>query len=409
MKGKERAVWLLGAAQCAYWGILYYGFAVLLLPMREELGLSETLLAGAFSVGLGVWALCGPAAGARVDRGQGPLLLGGGALAAAALLLLWSLVEAAWQLYLVWAGLGATMAAILYETAFGVVIRAFDDLRERLNALARITVLGGLASTLFVPLAAWGAETAGWRATLRAAALVVLVMAILLQMRAMGSLAEPATTREGPMIPPPPAAPSPLALPSATPTRVTEPGNWSLVRLAGPFVASTFAATGLGALAIPALVGRGHSLAEASSVVAVFGISQLPGRLWMSLGKASPRTLLVAPLVVQMAGYLALGLLPSLAGAAAGIALVGLGGGLHTLARPWVVPHLYGTAAAGRINGLIAGAQGLARAAGPVAALAAATRAGAAAVFLTLALLVALTFPWALRSALAAGAASGRG
>lgn len=29
----RRAIWLLGGGQCVYWGMLYYGFSVLLVPI----------------------------------------------------------------------------------------------------------------------------------------------------------------------------------------------------------------------------------------------------------------------------------------------------------------------------------------------------------------------------------------
>ncbi len=88
------------------------------------------------------------------------------------------------------------MAAMLYETAFGLVTRAFAEPAARLNALARITILGGLASTIFVPLAAAGVEHLGWRATLRGLAAVVLVMAWLLERLAVGHLeSEPPPAR----------------------------------------------------------------------------------------------------------------------------------------------------------------------------------------------------------------------
>ena len=50
-----------------------------------------------------------------------------------------------------WAALGLCMAAILYEPVFAIVGRAFADPEGRLRAIATVTVMGGLASTAFLP------------------------------------------------------------------------------------------------------------------------------------------------------------------------------------------------------------------------------------------------------------------
>lgn len=113
----------------------------------------------------------------------------------------------------------------------------------------------------------------------------------------------------------------------------------------------------------------------------------------------SPRMLLVAPLLLQAGGLIALFASATLVGALLGIAVFGLGAGLHTVARPWIVPQLFGVAAAGRVNGAIARAQGLARAAGPFVAAAATARVGGGPVFLSLALLLLLSCPLAFRIA----------
>ena len=46
------------------------------------------------------------------------------------------------------------MSAVLYEPVFAIVGKAIADAGDRLRAIATITVFGGLASTLFLPLTA---------------------------------------------------------------------------------------------------------------------------------------------------------------------------------------------------------------------------------------------------------------
>jgi MFS family permease len=365
-------VWILGAGQCVYWGIVYYAFSVLLVPMRDEWGASDAAVAGAFSVGLTVSAVLATAVGRWLDRGHGVLVLRAGAWAGAALLLAWSYVDGLAGLYAVWAGLGACMALVLYETAFALITRAFADPSARLRALASLTVMGGLASTVFLPLVGAGVAHLGWRLTLRVLAVVWLLATLWLERAALRELhAAESWSR------------------AAAPATNLAPVDRRLLWWTGaPFVAATFSAMALTTLVVPSLVARGHPIERTAWVLAALGIMQLPGRVWLwrGAGRAlSPRVLLVGPLALQVAGLALLGLAGSLAGAFLGVAVFGVGAGLHTLARPWIVPLMFGAEAAGRTNGVIARAQGLARAAGPFAVAAAAGWLGSDAVLLVLA------------------------
>jgi predicted MFS family arabinose efflux permease len=69
-----------------------------------------------------------------------------------------------WQLYLAWVGVGIAMSGTLYQPAFSLLIRRYpQDFRR---AIITLTFLGGLASTVFIPLGAWLIESFGWRAAL---------------------------------------------------------------------------------------------------------------------------------------------------------------------------------------------------------------------------------------------------
>lgn len=375
-------VWILGAGQCVYWGIVYYAFSVLLVPMRDEWGASDAAVAGAFSVGLAINAVLATVVGRWLDRGGGVAVLRAGAWAGAVLLLAWSYVDSLAGLYAVWAALGACMALVLYETAFALITRAYADPSARLRALASLTVMGGLASTLFLPLVGAGVAHLGWRLTLRALTVVWLLVTLWLERAALPEL-HAAERLPGP------------AAPAANIVCVDRRLLWWT---GAPFVAATFAAMALTTLVVPGLVARGHPIEQAAWVLAALGIMQLPGRIWLWRGGGralSPRSLLVAPMALQVAGLALLGTAGSLAGAFLGVALFGVGAGLHTLARPWIVPLVFGTGAAGRTNGVIARAQGMARAAGPFAVAATAGWLGSDAVFLLLALMLLACCPLA--------------
>ena len=55
-----RAVWAIGFGQLVNWGVLYYAFGVLLVPIEHDLAAPRWLVAGAFSLGLLVSAIAAP-------------------------------------------------------------------------------------------------------------------------------------------------------------------------------------------------------------------------------------------------------------------------------------------------------------------------------------------------------------
>ena len=167
----------LAVTETTSWGVLYYAFAVFLVPMQEQLGWSRTAVTGAYSLGLLVSALAAPLAGRWLDR-HGPRgIMTLGSMAGAVLLLGWAAVEDLLVFYLVWVGIGLAMAATLYEPAFAVLAKWFE--RSRARALLLVTLVGGLASTIFLPLSAWLVEAQGWRGALLTLAAVLAFLTVL--------------------------------------------------------------------------------------------------------------------------------------------------------------------------------------------------------------------------------------
>ncbi len=382
---QRRAVWLLGASQCLLWGVLYYSFAVLLLPIERELGMSRTAVAGAFSLALLATAGVAPAVGRWADAGHAALLVRGGIGCALGGLALVGIATEPFGLYAGWLLIGLAMATLLYEPAFVLVARSFDDAATRVRALAAVTVLGGLASSASLPLLALAVEHAGWRSAVGACAAAVVATAVMLERGVLPVLAS--------------------RPPVARPATAVAAARWppQLGRLALIFGTGTFAAMALTTLLIPLLVERGESAAIAAVALGMFGIAQLPGRIWL-LRRELPRlgsALQVAPVALQAAGLIGVVVTPSATGTALGVALFGLGAGLQTLVRPWLVDALYGRAEAGRWNGEIARVQGLLRASGPVLAAAAAWLGGPTAALAAVAALLLATVPTAWRIAAA--------
>lgn len=74
----SRAIWAIGCGQLVNWGVLYYAFGVLLVPLEQSFDAPRWLVAGAFSLGLLVSAIAAPTVGRVADRGQGPALMRAG-------------------------------------------------------------------------------------------------------------------------------------------------------------------------------------------------------------------------------------------------------------------------------------------------------------------------------------------
>jgi MFS family permease len=351
-----RALIALGIGQCVNWGVLYYAFAVLLLPVEAELGAQRWIVTGAFSFALLLSALAAPRVGRLSHLDHGARLLQVGGYAAAGLLGLWALSPSVWVLYIVWAGLGLCMAATLYEPAFAVIGRAVQDPAARLRALGLVTLFGGLASTIFLPLTDGLVRVGGWRLGVVVLGLLLAVSTWLVHRIAFGE-SEPAPRHEpGGTRPPAPAG-------------AIEPGpNLLFLLLAFGFASLSSAA--VIANLVPALAERDVTPTMAAAFGGMFGLMQLPGRALMMHGRfsASPFSLLAGSLGLQALGLTMWALVPSVLAALVGIALFAVGSGLNTLVRPYLVLAVFDGRDTGHVNGRLAQAQQLARAAGPVLA-----------------------------------------
>ncbi len=164
----------LSLAQLISWGSVFYLFSLLIDPLERNLGLSRAQVSLAFSLGLLAEGLMAYPVGRWIDRGHERVVMTAGSVLAGACLLLHSVVTSLAGLYAVWLGLGAAMAAVLYSPAFALVTRRFPhDFRR---AIITLTFLGGLASTVFIPLTAGLMSALGWRAALVVLALLHLLL-----------------------------------------------------------------------------------------------------------------------------------------------------------------------------------------------------------------------------------------
>jgi MFS family permease len=175
-RGGWPMVWALSAAQLVSWGALYYSFSLFVVPMERELGWSRTMLNGALSLGLLTAGLCAYPVGSWIDRHGGRAVMTLCALLGTLLLAAWSMVTSPAAFYAIWLVMGVALAGTLYEPVFAVLTRTFHhSYRTKITGL---TLVGGFASTVFIPLTQIFIDALGWRHALLALAGCVLAVSV---------------------------------------------------------------------------------------------------------------------------------------------------------------------------------------------------------------------------------------
>ena len=349
----------LAVTETTSWGVLYYAFAVFLVPMQEELGWSRTAVTGAYSLGLLVSALAAPLAGRWLDR-HGPRgLMTLGSMAGAVLLLGWAAVEDLLVFYLVWVGIGLAMAATLYEPAFAVLAKWFE--RSRARALLLVTLAGGLASTIFLPLSAWLVETQGWRGALLTLAAVLAILTVLPHALVLRRRPEDLGLLPDGIEPTrsPPEDTARMANELRTERRSVPLG----AALRGPAFWLLVAALFLGTLSqaamyvhlIPYLAEKDYRLGSAATLTGLIGVSQVFGRVVVTfLEGRLPRDAVTAGIfALQAAALVVLIAWPSPLGVLMFVLPFGAASGAVTLARASAVADFYGPAHYGSIGGVV--------------------------------------------------------
>src|SRR5439155_8748034 len=283
----------LGLTEMISWGVLYYGYAIFMRPMQLELHLSRTQVSGAFSLGLAVSGVAAVPVGRWLDRHGSRGLMTVGSVASAALCLAWSRVTSIAALCIVWIGLGASMAAVLYEPAFAAVAGWFRH--DRRTAFTVLTVLAGLAGIVFVPLSAWLTVTHGWR---HAVAFDAFMLATTIPIHAS-------------MLRPPPLDGDASALLATMEKAPAEPSllrDRTLQTLALSFTLSYTATVAIGTHLIALLTERGHDARSSALAMASVELIALPARVLFArlAAGASLEKLTGLMMALQAAGICAL-------------------------------------------------------------------------------------------------------
>lgn len=353
-----RLVGILSIGQLVVWGALYYGFAVIVTPMESDLGWDKTQTNGALTIGLLVAGVAAVPVGQWIDRRGAfwPMTLG--SILGGMLLILWSFVEAPWQFFFVWALLGVTLAATLYEPAFAVIAANVTEWRR---GILYLTFVGGLASTAFVPLAQWLVESWEWRTALRAlGAIVVIVgggihLAVLPGTKAKGEAARAADAAAA-------------GAPSALRTAMAQPVFWGI---AIAYFGFNFAGAAVVFHLIPLLNERSVDISVIVAVWATIGPMQVAGRVvLMMLGhRVDARSTGRVAILILPCSVLLLVLVDGNATMLFLFAILyGASNGMMTIVRGTIVPEVMGPRGYATINGALAFPANTARAVAPVGA-----------------------------------------
>ena len=361
-----RIVVVFAITQTLGYGCLYYAFAVLLHPIAADLHTSTAAVTGALTTAVLTWAAVAIPVGRWLDRHGGRAIMTVGSAAGGALLVAWSQVHQVWQLYLVFAGLGAAMAMALYEAATAVIVSWFAP-DQRSRALLAMIVVAGFASTIFMPLTGLLNDRCGWRTTLLVLAALYGLVAVPLHAFAVRR---------------PPAGASPHRPATAAQRRtlvraaVRDGRFWCL---AVAFVAHAAAMSTMTIHLVGYLIAKGHPATFAATVAGLLGVLSVTGRLLLTAAGRRFRLSTVVAIVFTIQAAAAVGLLlaaDTRPGAVLAVTGFGIGFGVASLAGPALLADRYGTTAYASLAGTLATPVTLAKAGAPLAAATLYTAAG---------------------------------
>jgi MFS family permease len=340
----------LSLAQLITWGSVFYTFALLLEPVERELGLTRAQSSLAFSLALLVEGLCAYPVGRWIDRGHERAVMTVGSLLVAAGLVLHAFIHSAAAFYATWILLGAALAGTLYAPVFAVVTRRYPaDFRR---AIITITFLGGLASSVFIPLSAALIAGWGWRNALLVLAAIHLLVCLPIHVLCLRGA-------PGPSAPHAPGGHSPALLLRSAP-----------FLLIGVFVVGMM---GITAAIPPHLISllREAGLREAwvIAIPATIGVVQVLGRLLLYFFEHRFDLHLANRLIPVL---IPLSLAALIAGAASPLAgllfvlLYGLGNGMLTIVKGTAIAQYVNRDHVASLNGALGIPTAIARALAPV-------------------------------------------
>jgi MFS family permease len=346
-----RFVWVLSLLQLITWGSVFYGFALFMEPLEQALGMSRAESSLGFSLMLLAEGVLAFPVGRWIDSGHERVVMTSGSLLVALAFVLHSQITTVLEFYAVWTLLGVGLAGTLYPPAFAVLTRRFPQHFRR--AIIILTFLGGLASTVFIPLVAWLIDTLGWRDALCVLAALHLLVCVpvhwlLLQHAPQRAVLASAHTDHRTLM-----------------HLVRQPKFWQLATFVVLLMGVTSA---LPAHMVSLLREAGMVETWAIAVPASIGVLQVMGRLGLYVAEHRVDVHTTNRWVTVL---IPLGFLTLLIGAGHGawgvlfVVFYGLGNGMLTIVKGTVMAQYVSREHMGSLNGLLGLPMALARAAAP--------------------------------------------
>ena len=344
----------LGIGQIVSWGALIYAIAVLGGPMGTEFGVSNTVVFGAFSGSLVVSGLAGPYVGKMIDRIGARRILALGSLLASVSLAALALAPTIGAFFVAWAFAGIARSMTLYEAAFAALSQHTG--KSFRNSVTAITLLGGLAGTVFFPLSLFGLAHFGWRYTVAGFAAAELLICLPLHLWCIPAGIRGRDVRD------------------ETPKRVVS-GNranaagGTFAALSTSFALYAFITSAISVHVVNLLHSKGLGVASAVFVASLIGPMQLVGRLVeLTFGRRRSAIVVGAATLVLLAfSLVSLSLMNAqLAIAVLFAATYGCANGIQTIVRGTVPAELFGHEGYGHMMGKLAAPSFIARALAPI-------------------------------------------
>lgn len=343
--------WTLGWTELISWGILYYAFSALLVPMQDELGWSKATITGAYSLSTLVSGLLAPMVGRWIDARGARWLMTFGSVLGTVMLLAWSRTASIPHFYLVWIGMGIAMSCTLYDPAFAAIAPWYRANRGK--AMLIITFLGGLASTVFLPATGWLEHRYGWRDALLYLMVFLAITTILPHAMVLRSPPDGHVHRDRPSI--------------VASFRQLIQTAW-FRRFSFAFFLQSFVSNAVAVYMIAYLVDQGVSPTTAALTAGIIGAAQTGARVVVTIfERAANETMLAAAMFgLQAVAVIVLVMWPTGVAMVIAAILLGFGRGALTLLRPTILLDHYDVHEFGAVNGSLAAILTVALALAPV-------------------------------------------
>jgi len=362
--------WLVVGASAFYItltsGAINYGFGTIFQPLRAEFGWGVAATALAFSLRQEASGIAAPFIGMINDRFGPQRTVALGVLVISSAVLGLSFIQSLWQFYVAMVAISVGASSVGGPVGMASVTTWFE--RRRARALALMTIGGGLAGVMVIPIAALVVGL-GWRGALRVEAMVLLLAGLV-----------PATTTRFR----PPDHPQPM---DGMPEQLDRTGNARPVRaswgipvrdvmrtssfalLVVGLAGISFGTATVTVLQIPYLESIGLSTTTAAFSVTFYTLSSLLGRLGFGFlaDRYSKRAMLATCTAMIALGLALLPFVRTLPEVLGVLLLLGPGFGGTIPVRAAMIADNYGVRYFGTLNGLATFVRTLGSGLGPLA------------------------------------------